>query len=286
MYKHFGSTEIIICEQVHQEIFQFIEYNGAITMSNVRIIETNAENIGEHGFCGYQSKKNEGYCLKVEWLKQRFQEGMRFLILYSEDDGDVGFIEYTPGEYCWKPVEAPRYMVIHCIAIMKKKFTGQGYGTLLLERCINDARDENMHGVVAFTSKGTWMPKNDLFLKNGFKPVDTAPPRYELLVKKFDDAPDPRFTGDWDHRQKTYGEGLTIITSPQCPYVEKAVREISEAAKELGIPMKIEELRSCKEARISPSPFGTFGMMYNGELIADHPISKRRFQNIMKTFTQ
>ena len=90
--------------------------NGDNRMKEIEIIDTTAENIHNYGFCGYKSPNQEGYSRKLDWLKQRFPEGLKFKVLYSESDGAVGFIEYIPGEYAWRAVEANDYMVIHCIA--------------------------------------------------------------------------------------------------------------------------------------------------------------------------
>ncbi len=252
-------------------------------MEKTEIIDTNADNICEYGFCGYKSIKQEGYKRKINWLKKRFSEGMKFRVLYSAKDGSVGFIEYIPGEYAWRAVDASGYMVIHCIVIMSRKYKGKGYGSLLLEECIKDAKKAKMHGIAVAAREGTWMAGKDLFLKNGFEAVDEAPPDFELLVKKFKkNAPSPKFKGDGEKRLSKYGKGLTIIRSDQCPYIAKSVKEISETAqREYGIKPRIIELRHCKQAQNAPSPFAIFSMIHDGKLVADHPISNTRFVNIM-----
>jgi GNAT superfamily N-acetyltransferase len=253
-------------------------------MEKIEIIDTNADNICEYGFCGYKDIKQEGYKRKIDWLKKRFSEGMKFKVLYSAKDGAVGFIEYIPGEYTWRAVEASGYMVIHCIVIMKREYKGKGYGILLVEECIKDAKRGKMHGVAVITRKGTWMAGKELFLGKGFEVVDQAPPDFGLLVKKFKkSASSPKFKGDWDKRLRKYDKGLTIILSDQCPYVAKSVKEISETAqKKYGIKAKITELKNCKEAQNAPSAFAIFGLIYDGKLLADHPISNTRFVNIME----
>ena len=249
----------------------------------IKIINTNADNIGEYGFCGYKNIKQEGYKRKIDWLKQRFTEGMRFKILYSAKDGSPGFIEYIPGKYTWRAVAANGYMVIHCIMIMKREYKGKGYGSLLLNECIQDAKKENMHGIAVVTRKGTWMAGKELFVKNRFQLADAAPPDFELLVKKFNtSAPSPKFKGDWGKRLSQYSSGLTIIRSDQCPYLAKSVKEIIETAQEkYGIKAKIVELKNCGEAQRAPCAYGIFSIVYNGILVADHPISNKRFMNIM-----
>ncbi len=261
---------------------------GVDVMAEIEIINGNADNICEYSMCGYKNIEHEGYKRKADWLRKRFSEGMGFKILRSYDGEGVGFIEYTPGEYAWRAVEATGYMLIHCIMIYPKKYKGKSCGSLLLKECIKDARKEKMHGVAVVTSKGTWMAGKELFLRNGFELVDEAPATFELLVKRFKKkAPLPKFKGDWDKKITSYGKGLTIIRSDQCPYIAKFVREIVETAREkYGLDPQMVELTNCKEAQNAPSPYATSGMIYNGRLVADHPISNRRFINIMEKETK
>jgi N-acetylglutamate synthase-like GNAT family acetyltransferase len=253
-------------------------------MSEVKIVDINLDNVTGFGLCGYKNVKQEGYKRKTDWLKKRFKERMKVKILDSAKDGAVGMIEYVPGEYAWRPIDAKGYMFIHCIFVVFKKLKGKGYGSALVEGCVKDAKSHKMHGVAVVTRKGTWMTGKDLFLKLGFEVVDTAPPDFELLVKKFKkSAPSPKFKGDREKRLAKYGKGMTIIRSDQCPYNAKFTREIVETAqKTYRIKPKVIELKSSKEAQNSPSPFGVSALILDGRLVADHPISNRRFMNIME----
>ena len=253
-------------------------------MERTAIIDTNADNILKYGVCGYKDIMRAGYSEKVEWLKDRFPEGMKIKTLLSDKDGNQGMIEYIPGEYCWRPVEALGYIFIHCIFVgFKHAYKGRGYGSLLVDECLNDARKGKLHGVAVVTRKGPFMAGKELFVKNGFEDVDSAPPDFELLVKKFDkNAPAPKFKGDWKERLNQYGKGLTIIRADQCPYTVKNVREISETSeKTYGIKPNVINLKNCEEAQNSPCAFGTFCIVYNGKVVAEHPISNKRFTNIM-----
>jgi len=254
-------------------------------MEDIRIIDTTEENIREFGVCGYKNIKRAGYPEKLEWLSKRFQEGMRVKTLVTEKDGTQGMIEYIPGEYCWRPVEAKGYMFVHCIfSGFKRIYKGKGYGSRLLEECVKDAMRENMHGVAIVTRKGSFMADKALFLKNGFEVVDKAKPDFELLVRKFNkDAPDPEFKSGWEQRLASYGKGLTIIRADQCPYTVKNVNEIRElAGSTFGLEPRVIDLKDHTEAQDSPSPFGTFCIIYDGKALAHHPISSTRFRNIMK----
>lgn len=254
-------------------------------MARIEIIDTNTANICEHGFCGFRDPKNEGHKRKTDWLKKRFAEGLKFRVL-QVDGADAGMIEYIPGEYTWRPVEAAGYMVIHCIMIDKKKYKGKGYGSLLVEECMRDAKRAKMHGVAAVTSSGPWMANGGVFRRCGFECVDTAPPSFELLAKKSRRGPSPRFRKGWDRTLRKYGSGLTIIKSDQCPCIAKCMDDILQACKALRICSNVVELKSGSQARKAPSAYGIFNVIYNGEVVADHPISGTRFSNIIRKLSK
>ena len=255
-------------------------------MEDIKIIDTHADNILNYGVCGYKNLKRPGYPEKIAWLKDRFQEGLKIKTLYSDTNGTQGMIEYIPGEVCWRPVEARGYMFIHCIFVgFKRDFKGKGYASRLINECLEAAKNEQHHGVAVVTRKGSFMVGKEIFLKNGFEVTDKAPPDFELLVKKFNQtAPTPKFKGNWEQRRSQYSHGLTIIRADQCPYTVKNVKEICVTAREIyGITPNIVDLKNYKEAQSSPCPFGTFCILYDGKLIAEHPISNKRFMNIMSS---
>jgi hypothetical protein len=63
--------------------------------------------------------------------------------------------------------------------------------------------------------------------------------------------------------------------------VPKCVEEIAEASRALGLKPKVVRVRSAKASRELPTPYGMFSIVYDGKLIAERPISARRFTNIM-----
>jgi GNAT superfamily N-acetyltransferase len=253
-------------------------------METVQIIDATPDNLVNYGVCGYKDTKHEELSRKIDWFGGRFKEGMKIKILYSEKDGTQGMLEYIPGKYCWRPVEASGYMFIHCIFVgFRKEYKGKGYGSLMIDKCMEDAKKQKMAGVAMVTRKGPFMAGNELFLKKGFKVVDRAEPDFELLVKKFSpDSPDPKFKGNWDNKASKYGDGLVMIRSDQCPYSVKNIQAMVETAEKVfHLKPIVIDLKSYMEAQESPSPFGTFCILYNGKVISHHPISNTRFINIM-----
>jgi GNAT superfamily N-acetyltransferase len=257
-------------------------------MSDYEIVDTNADNIDGCGLCGYKAGRTEGHRRKADWLRKLYAEGLKFKVLRSRTCGDVGMIEYAPGNHAWRPVEAEGYLVIHCLWV-KRTHKGKGLGSLLLESCLSDAKRNKYRGVAVVTSsdspewrKASLMAQRDLFIKAGFVLVESAPP-YELLVKKLKKtAPDPRFIVQRQRLLKKYKKGLTILAADQCPIVPKCVADIVKASRTLGLKPKVVRVGSAKASRELPTPYGTFSILYDGKLIADRPISGSGFMSIMR----
>ena len=249
-------------------------------MSLLKVIDTDPGNIFKCGVCGYKNPKKPGLPEKARWFKDRIAEGLKIKILYSEEDGTQGMIEYVPGEFCWRPVNAKGYMFIHCIFVgFKRQYKNQGYASKLLDICETDARKGSCDGVAIVTRKSSFMAGKEIFLKRGYEIADKAAPDFELLAKRFNpeaDLPVFRIT------EPDYGDGLIIIRADQCPYTLKNVAEIQQTAKEqYGLTPRIVDLETYKDAQNSPCAFGSFCILFNNEVIAEHPISNGRFKNIM-----
>ncbi|MHC4367876.1 MAG: GNAT family N-acetyltransferase, partial [Planctomycetota bacterium] len=155
-------------------------------MREYEIIDTNADNISGCSLCGNKDANNLGFRRKTKWLKERYAEGLRYKVLRSEKAGDIGMIEYVPGDQSWRPVEAAGELVIHCLWVLGKH-KGRGLGSLLLDSCLADAAKSKCRGVAVVTSSDAFMAERDLFIKTGFTPVESIGP-YELLVRKFKKA--------------------------------------------------------------------------------------------------
>jgi len=142
--------------------------------SKTEIVTLDSENCTVYGCPCFLNPKHEGHLKKIEWLKTRFSEGLTIKQLFIEDEKrPVGFIEYVPGEYAWRAVDAEGYLFIHCIWVSLNKHKEQGYGSLLVEECLEDARREGRYGVAVVTSAGPFIAGKELFLKNGLEIVES-----------------------------------------------------------------------------------------------------------------
>ena len=257
-------------------------------MPDIEIFHLTPENIADYGICGYKdTKKHIELRKKIDWIKKFYPKGLRIKALFSKKYGYQGMLEYIPGEYAHRPVDARGYMFIHCIFVgFKKEFKGRGYASSLIDECIKDAKESKMLGVAVITRKGSFMAKKDIFVKKGFIEVDKAEPDFQLMALKFyQKSPNPKFL-DLRKNLEKYKDGLYILRSVQCPYTEKNVNAMLKSAKnEFGLEANLLDLEEATDVQNSPCAFGSFCIIYNGEIISYHPISKTRFENIMKKRT-
>ncbi len=259
------------------------EYNQN-NITDVEIIDLTPQNIADYGVCGYKDvKKHLELRRKINWFEKYYLKGLKIKIVLSKKGGYQGMLEYIPGKYAHRPVDAQGYMFIHCIFVgFKNEFKGKGYASCLIDKCIEDTKNAGMNGVAVVTREGSFMSKKDIFIKKGFTLVDKSEPDFELLVLKFNqNTVNPKFI-KIPLEKHNDNDILTIMRSAQCPYSVKNIDAILETAKRLNIKTNLVELNDSESCQQTPSAFGTFCIIYKGEIISHHPISNTRFENIMK----
>ncbi|MFX1481351.1 MAG: GNAT family N-acetyltransferase [Promethearchaeota archaeon] len=238
-----------------------------------RIIDINENNIDDYGlFCKKSQKKEVGYQNKVKWIKERFKEGLKYkLLLVKEGEKETsrGFIEYIPAESCWRGIQADGWMIIHCLWVVGKH-KKKGYGSRLLNLCLQDAQEQGMNGVVGMSvEKGGWLPSSKIYIKNGFKKVDELDPYLGLYAKPFlDTVPKPQFYPLSDEKLKDYGDGLIVLHTHQCPYLQLLVEDLEKLAKSKKTKFQAILLKDSLKARENGiHPYGTCCMIYDGKVL-------------------
>lgn len=245
----------------------------------VEIVEVTPDNVSEKGVCCVIDRKSPGYAAKVNWFQSYFNKDLRIRMAVDEKGKRIGFIEYLPSESAWRPVKAENYLFIQCIAVYAKEARSIGIGSLLISEAEKDAISQNKNGLFTITSEGSWMANRTLFEKNGFNMV-ASKGRFNLLVKAYTKGTDPVFI-DWDNNLKGL-KGWHLIYSDQCPWHEKAVKDLQNTALEYQIELNITKILTPTQAQSAPSGFGTFSLVFNEKLLEDHYISATRFKNILK----
>ena len=251
----------------------------------VKIIDINEKNIDEQEmFCKKTKKKLNGYQSKLKWIKERFKEGLKYKILMVKEgnkETSRGMIEYIPGKYNWRGIQAEDWMVIHCLWVVGKH-KQKGFGSKLIEHAANDAKEAGMHGVVGMTAdKGGWLPKSTLYERLEFELVDEMEPYFRLYAKSFsEDAPKPKFHPLSKEKLKKHESGVSIFYTDQCPYVIDLIDEVKEMPNSDNV--RIIKFESCKEAQENGIyPYGTYCVMCNGERTLYQHTLKKQIQEVL-----
>jgi GNAT superfamily N-acetyltransferase len=245
-------------------------------MSVVKLVTLSESNLGSvKMLCGHSPTYRDGYKAKLEWMRARLREGMRYTLL-TVNGCNAGMVEYVPGEFAWRGVEAGGYLFIHCFWVVGRN-RGHGYGRQLLEACLDDAKGTN--GVAVVVSKAHWLPTPKLFLKNGFELADHAAPSFDLFVKRLDpNAPLPRFR----RNAAQLPPGLTLYHSDQCPYTQNTPSIAVKVGEQLKIPVNIVRVDSAHLAQESPCVYGTLGYFFNGEYLSYHPLGTKKLLELLE----
>lgn len=238
----------------------------------VEIITVDESNLETTSFFCYKSKrKTEGYRKKLDWVRERLTEGLQIHILF-EDGTSKGFIEYIPGECAWRAVQAPGYLFIHCMWVVGQG-KGKGYGSRLLDRCVVAAKRGGFEGVAALTSRETWLTAPPIFEKFGFQIVGEAPTSFILYALPLRGGSRPTLPKDWALRASALGPGLTVVITDQCPYIDRMKQAVHKAGEALGIPSREVHLSTARQVQeSSPSAYGVYSIVHDGEVVASHPI--------------
>jgi hypothetical protein len=255
----------------------------SVAKDSPRLIAVDASSFDTLTCCGIKDLKHPGRREKGCWLRENARFGLQAKALLAPNGQPCGYLESIPGEYAWRGVDAAGYLFIHCIWIFSKQHQHKGWGSILAQSCLEDARKAGRKGVAVMVRKGPWLVDRRLFLANGFEAVDTAPPDYELLARRFSESNSwPSFKRDWEQKIRQYDRGLTIIRSGQCPHIAKFAADITETAEnEYHIKPRVVDLKSWSDAQQAPTPYAVFAVIYDGQLLTDHQISRTRFRNIM-----
>lgn len=229
-------------------------------------------------FC-IKDPKSAGFKQKSEWYSKTYEQGLRMKIAQNDEGEKIGFIEYVPAEFAWRPVDAPGYMFIHCMFMYPNKNKNLGYGSELVKECEKSAKAMGKLGVAVMTSKGAWITSKSLFIKNGFEEVDKNG-RFELCVKKFDESALTPKLIRW--QEGKVASGWNLQYADQCPWHAKAVEVMQNTAKKQKIDLKVSKIKYAEDAQNAPTGFGVFNILKDDKRIEDHYISKRRFETLLE----
>ena len=234
-----------------------------------KIITLDKSNIdSEHICCAISDKKcKDSYELKKDWLRREFNNGYVFRRI---DERAKVFMEYSPAETGWIPVDAPNYLLVNCFWV-SGQYKGQGYGKELLRLALEDAKDQGKDGLVTVvgSNKFHFMSDTKWLLKQGFTSCEQVSTGFSLLVKKINpQAENPKFKDSVKTGECADKNGLVVYYSNRCPFSEYHVTtSLIESAEKRKLPLKIIKLDTMEKAQSAPTPATIFSLFYNGRFI-------------------
>ena len=246
----------------------------------MELIQLTHDNIDqEHICCAISSNKDIQVVSKKNWLKARLDEGLVFL------KGNVRgkrFIEYIPAEYAWVPVEAEGYMYIDCLWV-SGQFKGHGYSNLLLDACMEDSKEKGKKGLVILSSKKKlgFLSDPGYMRHRGFLPADTAEPYFELLYLPFEKGAERPHFRDTVRECHAMPKGFVLYYTNQCPFTAKYVPVLEDMAEARNAAFQTVHIQTKEDAQRAPSPFTTFSLFYDGQLVTHEILSEKKFDKIL-----
>lgn len=238
------------------------------------------ENIAnEHLCCIIRSKKiHEGIEEKRQWLSDRLKEGHVFRKL---NEKATVFIEYAPLEIAWVPITGDNYYYIYCLWV-SGDCKGKGYGKLLMEYCLADAKEKGKSGICMLGAKKQkhWLSDQGFVKKFGFEVVDTTNNGYELLALSFDGTT-PKFTGN-SKKQEIEFKDLRIYYDMQCPYIYQNIEKIKQYCEVKEVPLSLIKVDTLQKAKELPCVFNNYGVFYKGKFETVNLLDVGSLERILK----
>ena len=247
---------------------------------NTDFINITAENLGdEHLCCIIRSKKpHRGIDEKRQWLSERLNEGHVFRKL---NEKAVVFIEYAPLETAWVPITGSSYYYLYCLWV-SGSFKGKGYGRMLMEYCLSDAKEKGRSGICMLGAKKqkSWLSDQSFAKHFGFETVDTTDHGYELLALSFDGTT-PRFAEN-AKKESIDSQILTVYYDMQCPYIQQNTDMIQQYCGTHGVPVDLIKVDTLEKAKALPCVFNNWGVFYKGKFETVNLMDAACLERILK----
>ena len=242
-------------------------------MEYIRITKDNLEK--EHICCAISNNSDAQVASKKAWLRDRFDDGLVFL--KSAERGKC-FIEYLPAEKAWNPIVADGYMHIDCLWV-SGSFKGHGYANELLEKCIEDSKNNGKKGICVLSAarKKPFLSDPKFLKHKGFEVCDEADNGIQLWHLPFaKNVAAPRFK-DCAKHPRVDEKGYVLYYTHQCPFNAKYVPLLAETVAKNGIAFKAIRIESREDAQNAPTPITVYALFHDGDYITHEQMSEKKF---------
>lgn len=117
----------------------------------------------------------------------------------------------------------------------------------------------------------------------GFEMIDSTNPYFELLYLPFNERNEkPRFKAHLkETRKNDVKKGFTLYYTNQCPFTTKYVPVLKKIAENRNVESQVNQIITKEQAQNAPTPFTTFSLFYNDELVTHEILSEKKFDKIL-----
>ena len=138
-----------------------------------------------------------------------------------------------------------------------------------------------MNGICTLVSKKKkpFLGEKKFFEHYGFKVVDTIG-EYELLALQFNNNEVPKFN-ETARKMEIDNKDFTIYYSPECPYVEDEVNELTEYAKENNVKINFIKIDSLEKAKNAPCVFNNWANFKDGKFVSNSILNANSFKKLI-----
>ena len=251
-------------------------------MEKTKLVRVTSENIdSEHICCAISDKKHDkGVSCKKQWIKDREKDGFVFI---KQDARGKALIQYAPAEKAWMPVAAKGYTAIECFWV-SGSLSGKGTARRLLEQCLEEAKGTNGVVVVVGSKKRPFLNDKAFFKHFGFEVCDSAPPYFELMVKKFNPkAENPHFADSAKNGKPPSDEGFVMYYSHGCPFTPLYVEEARQYCQKEGIKFQEVKIDTLEKAQNHICPFTIHTLYLNGKFMCHEIVVKAKLEKFAKS---
>ena len=156
-------------------------------------------------------------------------------------------------------------------------------GLVFLKGNVRDSKAKGKKGLMTLSAKKKmgFLSDQKYMGYKGFQTADTAEPYFELMYLPFEEgAPHPCFR-DTVRRRENMPEGFVLYYTNQCPFTAKYVPILEEMAKARNAVFEAVHIRIREDAQNAPSPFPTFSLFYDGQLVTHEILSEKKFDKVL-----
>lgn len=247
---------------------------------NTDFINLTPQNLAnEHLCCIIRTKKlHPGIEAKRQWLSERLSEGHVFRKL---NEKATVFIEYSPLETAWVPIEGDNYYYLYCLWVLGLH-KGKGYAKSLLAYCLANAKEKGKSGICMLGAKKqkAWLSDQSFAKSFGFEVVDITDNGYELLALSFDGTA-PKFSKNVK-KQSIKSQVLTIYYDMQCPYIYQNVEILKQYCETHNVPADFIKIDTLKKAKELPCVFNNWAVFYKGNFETVNLLDIANLKRILK----